>query len=46
MENFNLIENYSVKVLSNEYNNKLINKIKEEFTTEEQKIFIVSFLHF
>jgi len=46
MENFNLIENYSVKVLSNEYNNKLINKIKEEFTTEEQKIFIVSFFAF
>lgn len=46
MENFNivdLIENNPITKLSNTYNNKLLIKIKENFTNEEQQLFISSF---
>ncbi len=39
----NLIEKNSITRLSKTYNNKLINRIKETFTTEEQKLFLSSF---
>ena len=46
MEIFNIVEaietNPNTK-LSSTYNNKLIEKIKNNFTTEEQKLYIVSF---
>ena len=46
METFNIVEaieyNPNAK-LSNTYNNKLIQKIKDNFTLEEQKLYIVSF---
>jgi hypothetical protein len=38
-----LIENNPISKLSKEYNNKLINKIKENFTGFEQQLFISSF---
>jgi len=46
MDTFNIVEaietNPNTK-LSNTYNNKLIEKIKNNFTVEEQKLYIVSF---
>ena len=38
-----LIENNPITKLSNTYNNKLLCKIKENFTGLEQQIFITSF---
>jgi hypothetical protein len=38
-----LIENNPITKLSNTYNNKLLNKIKEKFTGFEQQLFISSF---
>ena len=38
-----LIENNPISKLSKEYNNKLINKIKENFTGFEQQLFVSSF---
>ena len=38
-----LIEKNPITKLSNTYNNKLLQKIKENFNEEEQKIFITSF---
>ena len=38
-----LIEKNPIVRLSNEYNNKLINKIKENFTGFEQQLFVSSF---
>ncbi len=38
-----LIENNPITKLSNTYNNKLLNKIKQKFTETEQKLFITSF---
>ena len=38
-----LIENNPITRLSNTYQNKLLNKIKETFTDDEQQIFIASF---
>ena len=38
-----LIENNPITKLSKEYNNKLLNKIKENFTGFEQQLFISSF---
>lgn len=46
METFNIVEAIETKAnnkLSNTYNNKLIEKIKNNFTEEEQKLYIVSF---
>jgi hypothetical protein len=46
METFNIveaIESNSNNKLSNTYNNKLIEKIKNNFNEEEQKLYIVSF---
>jgi hypothetical protein len=49
METFNIVEaiesNPNTK-LSSTYNNKLIEKIKNNFTLEEQKLYIVSFYSF
>ena len=46
MDTFNIVEaiesNPNTK-LSNTYNNKLIQKIKDNFTLDEQKLYIVSF---
>ena len=38
-----LIETNPITRLSNTYQNKLLNKIKERFTNDEQQIFIASF---
>jgi len=38
-----LIENNPVTKLSNNYNGKLLTKIKESFTESEQQIFVASF---
>lgn len=38
-----LIENNPIINLSNNYNNKLLNKIKETFSTYEQQLFVSSF---
>ena len=38
-----LIENNPISKLSKEYNNKLLNKIKENFTGFEQQLFVSSF---
>lgn len=46
MKTFNIveaIEKNSNNKLTNTYNNKLIEKIKNNFTEEEQKLYIVSF---
>ena len=46
MENLNiinLIENNPIKKLTTSYNNKLLEKIKENFTLLEQQLFIASF---
>jgi len=46
MQEFNiveLIENNPITKLSNTYNNKLLNKIKENFTSFEQQLFIGNF---
>lgn len=46
MENFNiikLIESNPIKKLTTTYNNKLLEKIKENFNLEEQQLFIASF---
>ena len=43
MEQINLIEKISIDVLSTKYNNIFLEKIKERFTTEQQKLFVVSF---
>lgn len=46
METFNIVDAIETKTnnkLSNTYNNKLIEKIKNNFTEEEQKLYIVSF---
>ena len=46
MDIFNIVEaiekNPNIKI-SNTYNNKLIHKIKDNFTQEEQKLYIASF---
>jgi phage anti-repressor protein/uncharacterized protein YpuA (DUF1002 family) len=39
----NLIENNPITKLSNDYNNKLLHKIKTEFTNMEQQLFLTSF---
>ena len=39
----NLIENNPITKLTNDYNNKLLNKIKNEFTNDEQQLFLTSF---
>ena len=39
----NLIEKNPITKLTNVYNNKLLTKIKENFTEEEQQLFITSF---
>jgi phage anti-repressor protein len=39
----NLIENNPVSKLTDTYQNKLLEKIKENFTTEEQQLFLASF---
>jgi len=41
-----LIENNPVTRLSGSYQNKMITKIKEKFTDNEQKIFVASFYSF
>ena len=38
-----LIEKNPITKLSNNYNNKLLNKIKENFNEIEQKLFVSSF---
>jgi len=38
-----LIEKNPITKLSNNYNNKLLNKIKEKFNEEQQKLFVSSF---
>ena len=38
-----LIENNPITKLTNDYNNKLLCKIKSEFTNEEQQLFLTSF---
>ena len=38
-----LIENNPITKLSKTYNNKLLNKIKENFTDFEQQLFVSSF---
>ena len=38
-----LIENNPITKLSNVYNNKLLNKIKDNFTNFEQQLFVSSF---
>ena len=38
-----LIENNPITKLSNAYNNRFLNKIKETFSNFEQKLFISSF---
>jgi len=38
-----LIEKNPITKLSNNYNNKLLNKIKENFNEEQQKLFVSSF---
>lgn len=46
METFNIVEAIETKAnnkLSNIYNNKLIEKIKNNFTEDEQKLYIVLF---
>ena len=42
----NLIEKNSITRLNKEYENKLINKIKENFSESEQQIFVASFYCF
>ena len=42
----NLIEKNSITCLNKEYENKLINKIKENFTESEQQILVGSFYCF
>lgn len=39
----NLIETNPITKLANAYNNKLLNKIKENFTETEQQLFVSSF---
>jgi hypothetical protein len=39
----NLIESNPITKLTNDYNNKLLMKIKENFTETEQQLFISSF---
>ena len=41
-----LIENNPITKLSNTYQNKLLEKIKENFTDDEQQLFIASFYCF
>ena len=38
-----LIEKNPITKLSNNYNNKLLNKIKENFNEEQQKLYVSSF---
>jgi len=38
-----LIENNPITKLTNDYNNKLLYKIKNEFTNDEQQLFLTSF---
>jgi hypothetical protein len=38
-----LIETNPITKLNSDYNNKLLNKIKFEFTDDEQKLFLTSF---
>jgi hypothetical protein len=38
-----LIETNPIIKLNSDYNNKLLNKIKNEFTDDEQKLFLTSF---
>lgn len=38
-----LIENNPITKLTNDYNNKLLSKIKSEFSNEEQQLFLTSF---
>jgi hypothetical protein len=38
-----LLENNPINCLSNDYQSKLLNKIKENFNNEEQQLFIASF---
>ena len=38
-----LIENNPITKLTNDYNNKLLNKVRNEFTDDEQKLFLTSF---
>lgn len=42
----NLIETIPINILSNNYNHKLLQKIKKIFIEEEQKLFIASFYSF
>jgi hypothetical protein len=39
----NLLENNPITKLSNDYNHRLLSKIKSEFTNEEQQLFLTSF---
>ena len=39
----NLIEKNPLTCLSNDYQSKLLNKIKEQFNNDEQNLFIASF---
>lgn len=39
----NILNNKTISKISNENNNKLFNKIKENFTEDEQKLYIISF---
>jgi hypothetical protein len=39
----NLIENNPITKLSHDYNNKLLYKIKQNFTNVEQQLFLTSF---
>ena len=39
----NLIERNPLTCLSNDYQSKLLNKIKEQFNNDEQQLFIASF---
>ena len=43
MEVFNTIDKIAINILSNKYNNKLLDTIKDKFTTEHQKLFVTSF---
>jgi hypothetical protein len=38
-----LIEGNPLNCLTNDYQSKLLNKIKEQFNNEEQQLFIASF---
>ena len=41
-----LIENHPISKLTDTYNVKLLNKIKESFSDAEQQLFIGSFIRF